>query len=749
MGMKGKGTLFAGLAACVVLSAGLIVVLEQRSSPGPTSSPIRTGVPAPTGTIGGITWHAGGSLPGGRRVRAVVPIGDRLFAFGVVRVPGRDESAAVWSSTDAVSWNLLTKPDSFSTDWSYVLSAAADGRGGLFMIGSITTAGSSVEALWHSPDGVTWTRVTVDQSQDPRYLTIAAGNGIAVVTGQVPELQQARRYAWYSTDGLTWTRAALPGDQNPGWSGPALIGGGAGGFEILSPTAEAWHSDDGRTWVQGEPPSAEPVGAFSAFNPTTLLVSNGTVVAMGHDGRDGGPPSAWTSVDGRTWSRSTIDEPSPAFGCEAGCDPAVVTQIGSALVAVGYRTEGSGTLPATLPVVTWVSTDDGRTWRVQDAGSPAVLPSALAPFGSQLVVLGDQLNGGAVVRSALGAIAWQAVESPPSQPSIGPTPSATPHPGPSLIQGPITFKQATPPKVSAEPGSADTIWYVNGRFYSVFNRTHGPLIWESDDGAAWRQLADQTQFSGGGKQACGYIAALTGDGNGGLVAVGEVQGDCVHGVPITAAAWRSPDGVTWQEATIQGPRPDLLSDVAYSSGSLVAVGSDGDVLHSADHGQTWQPGPLSGPSQGPLEVEPWHDGFIVVGDHAWTSSDGRAWLPLGIAPGGLVAVGGTLVGTAGDLYWSVDGASWTAATGTTVESFDWASVRGDGSVAIAVTFEGEMWITTDGRTWRDTGSKFFRGADAGEHSGASPFCIGAGRLVAISADGSQTRVYYADLYVAG
>ena len=74
VGTKRMVTLCVGLAACVVLAAGLFVYLEQRSSPNPTSSPSPSGVPVPTGTIGGITWQGGGTLPGAvPHVRALIP----------------------------------------------------------------------------------------------------------------------------------------------------------------------------------------------------------------------------------------------------------------------------------------------------------------------------------------------------------------------------------------------------------------------------------------------------------------------------------------------------------------------------------------------------------------------------------------------------------------------------------------------------------------------------------------------------
>ena len=743
-----KGTLYVGLAACVVLAAGLFVYLEQRSSPIPTSWPIASGVPVPTGAIGGITWQRGGTLPGAvPHVRALIPTADRLLALGEVDVAGRGSVPAVWSSTDAVTWKLITKPDTFSPGSAYTYTATADGRGGLYALILLDEPGLSGMTLWHSSDGVTWARLTLDQSWVPNDLTTTAANGMAVATGQVMEQQQWRRYAWYSTDGLTWTRATLP-DAYPDLGAAALIAGGVGGFEILeSGVGVAWHSDDGRTWVKAEPPSAGPVGAFRTFHPTTLLDSDGTFVALGYDGAAGGPPSAWTSADGRTWSRSTIDEPSPAFGCEVACEPAVAAQIGSSLVALGYRTEDRGTLPASMPIVTWVSTDAGRTWHVRGSGSPGVLPVTLAVFESQLVLVGDQLPGGGFVRSVQGTIAWQAAEPPaPSQPSIRPTPSSTPSPGRSLKPGPITFKQATVPKVTAQPWDTNSISYVNGHFYNVFNRKHGSLLWESDNGTTWRQIASEAQFNGKGKQDCAFVTSLAEDGNGGLVAVGGMDGSCSATVTAAAAAWQSNDGVTWRKATIQPSQTGVLYSVAYAGGNLVAAGQGGEVLYSADHGRTWQAvSSVSDPAAGLISLTPWQGGFIAGdGVHAWRSSDGREWVPVGMAPGGAVAVGGILVGVSNGFYWSSDGATWTAATGAPAESYDPWTIAGDGTVAIALSAQDEMWITADGKTWRDTGSKLII-TKTGEHGAVPSFGIGAGRLVTIISDSNLTRAYYADL----
>jgi hypothetical protein len=54
-----------------------------------------------------------------------------------------------------------------------------------------------------------------------------------------------------------------------------------------------------------------------------------------------------------------------------------------------------------------------------------------------------------------------------------------------------------------------------------------------------------------------------------------------------------------------------------------------------------------------------------------------------------------------------------------------------------------MRITTDGRTWLNTGTKLVI-TESGEH-GVPSYCVGAVRLVTIISDGNLTRAYYADL----
>jgi hypothetical protein len=746
----------AGLAACAVLTAGLLVFFGHRppSAAGGSASapsPANTALTAASLTIQRIDWHPGGSLFRASDVRIIVPSGGKLFAVGDLSEPGGTYRATVWSSTDGLTWNQTTRLDTFSNDPSIIFAAVPDGHGGLI---AVVMSASGRRTIWHSPDGSTWTAADLGDT-DAEPLQLATDGRTAVATGVGPGGSQT--YAWSSTDGLDWTRTALPESEQV--SPSLLLAGGYGGFEVLAPqgvTAKAWHSEDGRTWVQAQAPGApDSVGAFNSFGPTALLASGGRFVALGHDG--GGRVSAWTSADGQTWSSSVIDDPALAFGCENLCQIGQAAQVGSTLVAVGYRAQSSE------PVVAWVSADDGRTWRLLGSGSPGVLPSAMAALDSEPVLIGQEPVTG-TWRSARGSVVWQAVESP--TPS-GPTASLpTRSPIPTIAPGPITFHQATMPKLPAS-SEADVIAYANGRFYGIVNqyydkwghpgRPDGPLVWESDDGTSWRQIANQVQFNGKGAKPCASVYSLAEDGAGGLVAVGGMDSHCGWGAATSVpAVWRSEDGATWRRATVESSSPDQLTHVVLSGGHLVATGSDGAVLYSDDHGQSWHQATLAGTAAaGPLLPAPWQGGFVAVHQFgaevgpnvAWQSADGHDWVALGKAPDAynLLHVDDVLVsGGYSSLYWSPDGVQWTSPGAAD----DRWLIGSGGDVAMAVTFLGEIWLTADGKTWVDTASKFLHVDQDTVHQflpmGVA-FCIGAGRIVTIVQNDVETGAYYADL----
>jgi len=146
--------------------------------------------------------------------------------------------AAVWTSTDGRTWERID-PDSPAfashTDSDVAMHDVAWGPGGLVAVG--TDGGTNV-AIWHSPDGLTWTRADTADQPFEHIGTLgsvdALGTGwVAVGPHRFAEMTGDTVMLWTSTDGLTWDRALR---LDPGYgmavvttdSGIAVAGGLAG-----------------------------------------------------------------------------------------------------------------------------------------------------------------------------------------------------------------------------------------------------------------------------------------------------------------------------------------------------------------------------------------------------------------------------------------------------------------------------------------------------------------------------------------
>jgi len=446
----------AGLAVCAALAAGLVALACQASPNSPTlasatasrssatASPAAatctpapatsapapatlSPTPAPTESpassrpmaISGIDWQAGEKWSEPWGVKDVVALDDKVLAVGYVDVPGRVGGisvGAVWSSTDGLTWKLVTGPDTFSKAYSFISDASPDGHGGIFatVFLSSETDNYSCEQLWHSADGLAWIPVELVPSKYPDGLVVASDARMTVVEGSLRLADRWARYVWSSADGTNWSSAELPAadGSQPGY--PPLLAAGAGGLEILDTSsgnlpAHAWHSDDGRTWV--ETPAPGLTGAdYPADDHTSLLAVGGGFVAVGRVGSVDAPkPAAWWTLDGKTWTKSIMEDPGERFGCKSMCEPIVVTQVGNSLVAMGYvKTDTTVTISPAAAVVVWTSEDAGRTWKLLGSGPAGVVPAFAATFHSQPIVL-DTTEATCSYR---GSITWKPFKSP-------------------------------------------------------------------------------------------------------------------------------------------------------------------------------------------------------------------------------------------------------------------------------------------------------------------------------------------------
>lgn len=267
--------------------------------------------------------------------------------------------------------------------------------------------------------------------------------------------------------------------------------------------------------------------------------------------------------------------------------------------------------------------------------------------------------------------------------------------------------------------------------------------WSSSDGSNWSRLSQPGAIAEPGRSIT--LVAACPDGHGGFVAGGTSAIASDPTLALQATIWHSPDGRTWDLATVDGDVGASVEDVAAGADALVAVGlaqpsnagtSLGLAWYSGD-GMTWHPASVSdSDGYSLLAVEAWLGEFVAIGSGtggraaAWTSADGTAWtqvasLPEGfeahrlLAFGNRIVVVGSLAGKPETLT-SGDARTWTQAA----MPLDATAAQANVWVADAVELEGRLvavgysaigvvpeatnvapprplvWASDDGLSWR-------------------------------------------------
>ncbi|MBW8485300.1 hypothetical protein [Actinomadura parmotrematis] len=246
-----------------------------------------------------------------------------------------------------------------------------------------------------------------------------------------------------------------------------------------------------------------------------------------------------------------------------------------------------------------------------------------------------------------------------------------------------------------EPGSGEVPRMVAGGdrhgWVAIGSRSGGGgAVWTSDDGRAWRRLADSAGDVFGPSTRVQRIIA-TDDG---FLAIGahSARGDFSDAEP---AVWLSGDGQNWEtrfgrQVGLPAAKGALsLLEVAAAGGttlleSSVDLGKKGTfrrVWVSSDGGRRWAPAGVPAPkgSRG-LTIGGGRDGFIAVRD---TSAGGQAYL-------------------------SSDGKSWKTGGRLRASGFRQTQrlLAGDGGYTALVTRGRDTLVmrSADGRSWQDAGS---------------------------------------------
>jgi hypothetical protein len=149
-------------------------------------------------------------------MNSVTAGGRGLVAVGEEESGGGWVYAAVWTSVDGITWSRVPHSDAaFGESGVQSMSAVAAGPSGLVAVGADSSKGAA--AVWTSPDGITWSRVSHDKavlgglgSQSMNSVTLGGPGLVAVGStwmGGVPDA-----VVWTSPDGTTWSR--VPDDES-------------------------------------------------------------------------------------------------------------------------------------------------------------------------------------------------------------------------------------------------------------------------------------------------------------------------------------------------------------------------------------------------------------------------------------------------------------------------------------------------------------------------------------------------------
>ena len=389
------------VAAVVLIAAIVGIALGLRGSgTGPASSARASATPPGLAPSASASPPLGSPGPSGA-IPSAVP--------SAVLPVTREWRGLSWSATGVI-------------DGTFGINDTVAWNGGFIAVGFVpigfVPAGSPNEevAFWNSPDGTTWTRMSIDETP----FTGGAVSGLVTTPtgivawgtlGQPTCIGQGEGMTcdpipvmlWTSPDGAKWTQVAdvsmfggatftnvtvgahgLVAAGDTGWDSPAI-----------------WVSATGATWQRLSLPSSTFAAAhFSSVRATAAGyvlggATGGTAPASGGVAApETGVAAAWWSPDGRTWTKGTVTR-NAGVGTSLGS-----IDVGSSgLVAVGSAEGGKA-------AAAWTSTD-GRTWQpiaLGNSGAPA--PPAGVPALPGLIVRSDGTHLVAIDEDQSSILMW-------------------------------------------------------------------------------------------------------------------------------------------------------------------------------------------------------------------------------------------------------------------------------------------------------------------------------------------------------
>jgi hypothetical protein len=254
----------------------------------------------------------------------IVPVDGTLLAVG--HHPLGPIAPRLWRSEDGSTWTLLDNSSWREALANNTLRSVAAGPTGVVVVASEGSGfvPQGLPLIMHSSDGLTWDRLDLSAVFDKAYFwdVTAYAGGFAIV-GRVgePNVRAATESAhgvpaaWTSADGVTWVAAEVEGSEAPGATLLSVAAGADGLFATGYPTEwtswqsprSGWASTDGRSWkLLGEMGTDLPLAIdlpLAVEYPTNVVGDGAHMVMFGRESCKTPDLSAWTSLDGVTWSQ--------------------------------------------------------------------------------------------------------------------------------------------------------------------------------------------------------------------------------------------------------------------------------------------------------------------------------------------------------------------------------------------------------------------------------------------------------------
>lgn len=314
----------------------------------------------------------GGATFADAQVRQLLATQSGLVAWGSVGQPictgsGEGETCGplpemVWTSPDAATWTKIAAGSMFAGG---TISAVTIGPLGLVAVGD---TGWDKPAIWLSDSGAAWRTLSLPSSTFAHahfysvratgsgYVLAGSVGGTAPISGGMAAPSTGVAAGWWSPDGLTWTKATL---QRSGGVGASLGGLSVGAQGLVAVGSESggksgalgWISSDGRAW---RPAALLYAGAPSAAPdeptiPAMGVCDDGTHL-LGLDVDSLLVLRLWISSDGISWhqlpSTGATDTIPMSPGEVGSARYSDVFLVPGGLVVTGFGPQGS-------PVLMW------------------------------------------------------------------------------------------------------------------------------------------------------------------------------------------------------------------------------------------------------------------------------------------------------------------------------------------------------------------------------------------------------------